>query len=433
MEQGSRFNVMAFGAVGDGVTDDTLAVRAAMEASARAEGKSTVLFPGGHTFRTGYVRIFSHTEVHLEEGSLWKASDRFDDFLPDGGHFTFDTRAVPSYAMCDYSGGPRLKFIHGLDAEDISFSGTGAIDGNEEIFFGERSGDHIEGLFYPRAPLLYMENVRGFAMRDVTLQNSAFWTVHLVGCRQVRIEGVTIDNDLCMANCDGIDPDACSDVTITNCRITSADDCIVLKTTQAAARYGPCRNIRVSGCTLRSKSAAVKFGSESEGLFENVDVGDCVIRDANRGISLQLRDRGSIENVRFHDIRIETRLYDPESWWGKAEPVAVTANRRYADTPVGHIENVTFENIVSEAEGGIVVVGDEQTENIRHVRFKDCSFRLRRATSFETGILDTRPGTGETLRHGAIRHVTIEHARDIQFEDVVFTQDESMKALMAPL
>ncbi len=144
MENGSRFNVMDYGAVGDGVTDDTLAVRAAMEASARADGKSTVLFPGGHTFRTGYVRIYSHTEVRLEPGSLWKASDRFDDFLPEVGHFTFAQSDLPSYACSDYSGGPRLKFTHALDAEDISFSGTGAIDGNEEIFFGERSGDHIE-------------------------------------------------------------------------------------------------------------------------------------------------------------------------------------------------------------------------------------------------------------------------------------------------
>ncbi len=430
MKDGMRFNILDFGAIGDGVTDDTRAVRAAMEAAAQAAGTSTVVFPANHTFRTGYVRIYSHTTIHLEAGSLWKASDRFDDFLPEGGHFTYARRDVPSFSSCDYSGGPRLKFIHALDAEDISFTGEGAIDGNEAIFYGETVGDHIEGLFYPRMPLLYMENVRGFTMGGITLQNSAFWTIHMVGCRDVIIDGVTIDNNLSMANCDGIDPDACADVSITNCSITSADDCIVLKTTQAAARYGPCRNIRVSGCTLRSKSAAFKIGSESKALFTEVDVGHCVIYGSNRALSLQLRDKGSIENVRFHDIRIDTRLYDPQGWWGKAEPVAITANRRRPDTHVGHIRGISFENISSEAEGGLVIVGDGQTPNIDGIAFSSCSFHLRRATNYPAGVLDIRPGTGNPLQQRSLRHVTLENAGHVRWENVTFTEDEAMAALM---
>ena len=78
-----RFNILDFGAAGDGVTNDTPAVRAAMEAARDEAGDSTVLFPGGRTYRTGYVRVYSHTEVRLEEGSLWKAADSFDAFLPE--------------------------------------------------------------------------------------------------------------------------------------------------------------------------------------------------------------------------------------------------------------------------------------------------------------------------------------------------------------
>ena len=430
MEREHRFNIIDFGAVGDGVTDDTQSVRAAMDAARDAGGNAVVVFPAGRTFRTGYVRIYSHTNVHLEAGSLWKASDRFDDFLPGGGSFTYARRDVPSFACCDYSGGPQLKFVHVLDAEAVSFTGTGAIDGNEEIFYGETMGDHIEGLFYPRMPLLYIENVQGFSMGGVTLQNSAFWTVHMVGCRDVIIDGITIDNNLCMANCDGIDPDACSDVSITNCRITSADDCIVLKTTQAAEKYGPCQNIRISGCTLRSKSAAFKIGSESEGLFTDVVVDNCVIREANRAISLQLRDKGSIENVRFHDIRINTQLYDPANWWGKAEPVAITANRRSPETKVGHIRNVTVENVVSEAEGGIVVVGDEKAQNIDDITFRNCSFRLRRTTDWPVGTLDIRPGVGNTLQRRSLHHVTVENAQNVRWEAVTFSEDEAMGELM---
>ena len=424
-----RLNVLDFGAVGDGVTDDTRAVCAAMEAAGRAPG-STVIFPGGHTVRTGYVRVYGRTEVHLEAGSLWKAADRFDAFLPEGGRFTYAQSDTPSYVNCDYSGGPRLKFIHALDASDIAFTGTGAIDGNEAIFHGETVHGHIEGLFYPRAPLLYMEHVEGFTLRDVTLQNSAFWTVHLVGCRGVTIDNVTIQNSLSMANCDGIDPDACTDVNITNCRITAADDCIVLKTTRAAQKYGPCRRIRVSGCELTTRSAAFKIGSESEGLFTDVDVGHCVIRSANRGVSLQLRDKGSVENARFHDIQMETRLLDPIGWWGKAEPVAITANRRYPETPVGRVKHISFENITSEAEGGVVIVGDPAARNIEDVRFTDCTFRLRRQTDYPVGALDLRPGCGDTLQRRPFAHATVENAQNVRWERVTFAQDQAMAALL---
>ena len=69
---------------------------------------------------------------------------------------------------------------------------------------------------------------------------------------------------------------------------------------------GTYQNITVTGCTLISTSAAIKFGSESEALFRNIIVENCVISRSNRGISLQLRDPGSIENVLFHNIIIGT-------------------------------------------------------------------------------------------------------------------------------
>ncbi|MBR3177921.1 MAG: right-handed parallel beta-helix repeat-containing protein [Clostridia bacterium] len=426
-------DIMDFGAVGNGTTNDTFAVRAAMEAAASTEGKTVVRFPSGHIFKTGYVRVFGKTEILLEEGSIWKASDNLDDFLPEGGHFSYTESKVPSFTNSDYNGGPPLKFIHALGAEDISFSGTGIIDGNEPIFHGKQYKDHIEGLFYPRAPLLYIENVRSFSMQDVILQNSAFWTVHLVGCKDVFINKITISNNLSMANCDGIDPDGCENVTIKDCRITSADDCIVLKNTVAAQKYDSCRNIRISGCTLESKSAAIKIGSESESLFTDIEISNCTVLNSNRAVSLQLRDKGSIENLYLHDMKIETRLYDPENWWGKAEAVAITANRRYPSTNVGHIQNIVFERISAEAENGIIIIGDEEKNNIRDIRFSDCSFHLRKKTAFHTGVIDTRPGVGNRLKTGSpLRHVTIEHASEIQFENVTFSADESMSALLAP-
>ncbi|MCR5556196.1 MAG: hypothetical protein K6F75_01370 [Butyrivibrio sp.] len=123
--------------------------------------------------------------------------------------------------------------------DECEENGGGTIDGTEEIYYGNVTRYHIEGAYYPRTPLLFIENVEHFTITNVTLTHSAFWTLHMVGCRDVLVDSVRILNNLKMANCDGIDPDHCQNVRINNCYIESADDCIVFKTSEAYEGYGP--------------------------------------------------------------------------------------------------------------------------------------------------------------------------------------------------
>ena len=338
------FNVLSFGAAADGVTNDTAAVQAAIDACAEAGGGRVVL-PGGKTCRTGMVILRSNVELHLEMGAVLKGSDQLSDYKPDPNAPAAGRRPVPSYENSEYSGAPTHFFLYARDCVNIAITGFGRIDGNESVFYGEVTPWHIEGAFYPRAPMLFLENVQHLSITQITLQNSAFWTVHMVGCRDVLIDGIRILNNLKMANCDGIDPDHCQNVRISNCHIVCADDCIVFKNTAAAMQYGPCENITVSNCTLTSTSAAIKFGSESEALFRNILVENCIITDTNRGISLQLRDPGCIENVSFRNIIIQTRLFRKEMFWGAAEPIAITVLPRKQDTAVGTVCRINFSDI----------------------------------------------------------------------------------------
>ncbi|MBQ1491934.1 MAG: right-handed parallel beta-helix repeat-containing protein, partial [Blautia sp.] len=201
-------------------------------------------------FKSGSLILGSNTELHIESGAVLKGSDDINDYARFAD---LDTRRdVPSYVNCEYAGKPANYFLFAAGAENLRITGFGTIDGSEEIYYGEETPYFIDGAWYPRTPLLFLENIKHLTVKDVTLTRSGFWTLHMVGCTDVLVDGIRILNNLRLANCDGIDPDHCKDVRITNCHIECADDCIVLKTSGAYKAYGPTENILIRGCTLTS-------------------------------------------------------------------------------------------------------------------------------------------------------------------------------------
>lgn len=357
-------------------TNAAAAIQTAID-SAHAAGGGTVLIPAGRTLLCGSIDLRSHVTLHFEPGSRLIAS-------PDPAHYR------------------NAVLLGAVDAENIAVTGTGTLDGRAKLFMASDVG-HIYryGPFRPRlAVLAYCRNVR---VTDLTLADAANWCLHMTECDDVSIRGISILNDLRVPNCDGIDPDRCRNVRISDSFIQAGDDCIVLKTTsgkwdeQPGRTMGPCENIVVSNCTMISTSCALKIGTETHADIRNVLFQNCVIRNSARGLGIFLRDGGNIENVLFSNCTVETRLFHTD-WWGKAEPIYVTSFNRTPGGMIGRIRNVRFSNIICRGENGAFISGcpDSMPED---VMLENVQITVEKRSKYVGGYYDRRPGIAGIAQH----------------------------------
>lgn len=288
----SDYIITEFGAENDG-SICTESIQKAIDKAYENGGGRIVIPPG--EFLTGALLLKDHIELHLAAGAVLKFSNQQADYFVVTSRWEGVAREV--YASCLYAENSR----------HIAITGFGTIDGNGEkwwhLFRNER-----EKLLYPRPKLISLDGCENISIKDVTLINSPSWTVNPICSNNITIDNIKIHNPQDSPNTDGIDPESCMNVRISNCHIDVGDDCIAIKAgTEDTAERVACENITITNCTMVHGHGGVVLGSEMSGNIRNVTISNCVFQDTDRGIRLKSRRGrgGVVEDIRVSNIVME--------------------------------------------------------------------------------------------------------------------------------
>ena len=329
------FDVRDYGAAGDGVTLDTKAIQAAIDACAGAGGGKVYLHNG--TFLSGTIYFKSNVALWIEAGAVLLGSTNLEDYPV----------TIPAYRS--YTDKYTNKsLIYAEKKENIAIMGRGVIDGQ---------GASFKGPWKVRPYGIRVIECKNVTVEDITLLNSPMWMQHYLACEKVTVRRITVYNH-CNKNNDMIDIDGCRDVIISGCIGDTADDALTLKSTSGRAS----ENITITNCLLSSHCNALKMGTESNGGFKNITITNCVItisknddvaygaRNGLAGLALEIVDGGTLEGVTISNIRIADVTNPIFLRLGnRARPY-----KKDMEKPkVGQFRNVKISNVIATGASGI--------------------------------------------------------------------------------
>ena len=323
MENMKIYNVKEYGAAADGVTNDTAVVQKLVD-ECNAQGGGTVYFPVGE-YVLATVFLKSNVRIELAEGALILGALSFYDYAPE------EKIDYPLYQDSSHSYFDCSMFV-GRDCENITITGKGKID--MRSVWDE---DNVRDIVH-RGPkciaLKYCENVE---ISGLEINNVTDLAVYFAGCENVDVFGLKM-----RVYIDGISPDNSKNVRIHDCDVETGDDGIVFKSSYTLNKLDICKDIRVWDCKIKSRCNAIKFGTETNGGFEDIYIENIEMYETRiTGIAIESVDGAVIDGVHIKNVKMRN----------VNAPLFIHVGKRMRGPEgrdIGRIRNITLENITAE-------------------------------------------------------------------------------------
>ncbi len=346
-------NVKDFGAIGDGVHDDTVAIQCAIMACPK---DSRVYVPGG-VYKISSIFLKSDLTLYLEKDAVLSAfTDRSKFAILPGVIENYDENDY--YNLGSWEGNPLDTFaaiICGIGVSNVVITGEGVIDGCAD-FDNWWHNCKIRNIAW-RPRLFFINNCENVTLNGITVKNSPSWTLHPYFSRNLKFIDIKIQNPANSHNTDGLDPESCEGVLVLGVYISVGDDCIAIKSGKiymGKLYKKPTIDMTIRQCCMRDGHGAITLGSEIAAGVKNLVIKDCLFMNTDRGLRVKTRrGRGKdcvLDNILFEGIRMDNVM----------TPFVV--NSFYFCDPDGKTDYVSSKEALPV---------DDRTPAIKRLMFKD--------------------------------------------------------------
>jgi polygalacturonase len=262
-----------FNAVGDGLTDNTLAISNAIVIAAAGPATNglsggTVRIPAPGVFLTGPLTLKNKVNVQIDAGATLR-------MLPINLYTNYPPQAGNGQTYGN------LFYANALS--DLEISGSGTIDGQGAPWWAS-SGAVFDGRPY----MIYFNGgCQRVLVQNITTSNAPAQNIVFKGKGQnLTVQGITqrappssgVINP--SHNTDGVDLVG-TNILVQNCIIDVGDDNIALGSSAAGTV-----NILITNCAF-GNGHGVSIGSNTKGGVSNLTVIDCTFSGTDNGIRLK--------------------------------------------------------------------------------------------------------------------------------------------------
>lgn len=463
------FNIVRFGAIGNGNTLNTKSINDAIVACNK-NGGGVVLIPAGY-WLTGPVELKSNVNLYLEKNALLQFTADFNQYKIIEGN---------------YEGKPSARNqspIMGANLDNIAITGSGTIDGNGDAwrmvgknaltedewkkktlsgglvsedgktwFPSEKTKKaHVEKrsvLLGAAKKLSDFEDIKDFLrpnlvvltscskvlLEGVTFQNSPAWNLHPLMCNDLTIRNIVVKNPDYAQNGDGVDIESCKNVLVEGSVFDVGDDAICIKSgkdEEGRKRNMPTENVLIRNNLVYAGHGGFVVGSEMSGGARNIFVSDCSFMGTDKGIRFKTtRGRGGIvekiyiKNLNMFNIVDEAIFFDMYYWTKPPEAnEKQEAPKVSVETP--QFKDIFIENIVCNgANKGVFIRGLPEMA-VRNIRMNNLFLNTNNAIEI-TDADHIEIKNSVLLTKGKNPSVYIESSKNINLDGVKFNPESGV-------